>query len=145
MNKSKFLILIIIGLLISNGILLFMFINGPKMHKGPKSVIIDKLHFDKEQIKIYEVHIQKHRHSINENEAIMNELRSKLYENLRYQQDNHKVDSLLMKIASQQYNAEKINYNHFLAIKRLCKPSQQNDFKKLTKEITNLFSDKERK
>ena len=145
MNKSKFLILIIIGLLISNGILLFMFINGPKMHKGPKEVIIDKLHFDKEQIKIYEGYIQKHRHSINDNEDRMNELRSKLYENLSSQQDTHKIDSLLSKIASQQYIAEKINYNHFLAIKRLCKPSQQNDFNELTKEITNLFSNMERK
>ena len=38
MNKSKFLTLLIVGLLISNGILLFMFMNGPKKHKEPKFI-----------------------------------------------------------------------------------------------------------
>ncbi|WP_395627768.1 hypothetical protein [Daejeonella sp.] len=145
MNKSKFLILIIIALLISNGILLFMFLNGPKMHKSPKSVIIDKLHFDKEQIKIYEVFIQKHRKAINDNEATMNKLRSNLFEQLNYQQDTAKVDSLISVIAKQQYLAEKINYKHFLEIKHLCKPAQQKYFNELTNEITNLFSGKERR
>lgn len=144
MNRYKFFILIIIGLLISNGVLLFMFINGPRIGKGPKDEIISKLHFDEGQIKNYEVYIQKHRNLINDNEDKMNELRSQLYQKLSYQQDNHQIDSLLSKIASQQYVAEKINYDHFLAIKGLCIPSQQNDFNKLTKEIANLFSVKER-
>jgi protein CpxP len=145
MNKSRFLILIIISLLISNGILLFMFLNGPKMHNSPKSVIIDKLHFDKEQIKKYEVFIQKHRKAISYNEATMNKLRNNLFEQLNYQQDTAKVDSLISVIARQQYLAEKINYKHFLEIKYLCKPTQQMYFNELTNEITNLFSMKERR
>jgi hypothetical protein len=35
-----------------------MFFNGPKINKEPKSIIIDKLNFDKEQIKQYDVYIQ---------------------------------------------------------------------------------------
>lgn len=145
MNKSKFHVLIILGLLISNVILFFMLFKEHKGNEGPKNIIINKLHFDKNQINDYEVYIQQHRKAIDENEAIMNALRSNLFEQLTYQQDSTKIDSIINIIAKQQYVAEKINYNHFLAIKRLCKPSQQQDFNKFTKEITDLFSSKERK
>ncbi|MCC7521709.1 MAG: hypothetical protein IT220_08760 [Flavobacteriaceae bacterium] len=145
MNKSKFHVLIILGLLISNVILFFMLFKEHKGNEGPKNIIINKLHFDKNQIKDYEVYIQQHRKAIDENEAIMNALRSNLFEQLTYQQDSTKIDSIINIIAKQQYVAEKINYNHFLAIKHLCKPLQQQDFNKFTKEITDLFSSKERK
>lgn len=145
MNKFKFLKLIIIGLLVSNGVLLFMLFKEHVRKGGPKAIIIEKLHFDKEQIKNYEITIQKHRKAINNNEAILNKLRGSLFEQLKYQQDSTKIDSLISKIAMQQNLAEKINYNHFLEIKRLCKPSQQKYFNELTTEIANLFSSKERK
>ena len=145
MNKFKFLKLIIIGLLVSNGVLLFMLFKEHVRKGGPKAIIIEKLHFDKEQIKNYETYIQKHRKAIDNNEAILNKLRSSLFEQLKYKQDTTKIDSLISKIAKQQNLAEKINYNHFLEIKRLCKPSQQEYFDELTIEIANLFSSKERK
>lgn len=146
MNKYKFLTIMIIGLFISNGILFFMLIKGHhKKGDGPKNIIIDKLHFDTEQIKKYEVYIKQHRKAVHENEATMNKLRTNLFEQLKYQQDANKVDSLISVIAKQQYVAEKINYRHFLEIKSLCKPSQQKDFNELTSEIANLFSPKKRK
>jgi len=145
MNKSKFLKFIILGLLISNGILAFMLINGRDKMNGPKNIIIEKMHFDKEQIKNYELYIQQHRKAINENEKILNKLRSELYQQLKYQQDTSKVDSIISIIANQQIIAENINYNHFLEIKKLCKPSQKEAFDELTTEIANLFSSKERK
>lgn len=145
MNKYKFLILVIIGLLLSNGVLFFMLIKSHQRKGGPKNIIIDKLHFDKEQIKNYEVYIQQHRKATNDNEETMNKLRSNLFKQLKYEQDTAKVDSLILIIAKQQYIAEKINYNHFLEIKRLCKPAQQKDFDELTNEIAHLFSPKRRK
>lgn len=145
MNKYRFFILIIIGLLIFNGILFYMFIKAHSRKDGPKDIVIEKLHFDKEQIKSYEVYIQRHRKAIIDNEAVMNKLRSDLFEQLKYQRDVHNVDTLISKIAKQQYVVEKINFNHFLEIKRLCKPSQQKDFDALTNEISNLFSGTARK
>jgi hypothetical protein len=56
-----------------------MFFNGPKINKEPKSIIIDKLNFDKEQIKQYDVYILQHRKAINENETTLKILRSNLY------------------------------------------------------------------
>ena len=145
MNKSRFLTIIIIGLLISNGILLFMFFNGPKINKEPKSIIIDKLNFDKEQIKQYEIYIQQHRKAINENETAIKILRSNLFTHLKYKQDTAKIDSLIGFIARQQGVVEHINYKPFIEIKNLCKPSQEKDLNELTNEIVSLFSSKERK
>ena len=144
MIKSKFLILIIIVLILCNAILFFILFKDHQRKGGPKNIIIEKLHFDKDQIKNYEVYIQKHRKAINENEITMNKLRSELYQQLKHQQDTSKVDSIISIIANQQIIAENINYNHFLEIKKLCKPYQEKDFEELTKEISNLFSVKER-
>ena len=145
MNKSRFLSIIIIGLLISNGILLFMFFNGPKINKDPKSIIIDKLHFDEEQIKQFDIYIQQHRKAINENETAIKKIRNNLFTHLKYKQETAKIDSLIGFIAKQQGVVERINYNHFREIKNLCKPSQKKDFNELTNEIVSLFSSKERK
>jgi protein CpxP len=103
------------------------------------------LHFNKEQIKTYEVYIQQHRKAINDNENITNKLRSNLYEQLTYSNNISKIDSIIAIIAKQQIVVEHINYLHFLEIKKLCNPSQVKDFDELTKEISNLFSSKERK
>jgi periplasmic protein CpxP/Spy len=145
MNKSKFLKFIILGLLISNGILAFMLINGRNKKDGPKNIIIEKLHLDKEQIKTYETYIAQHRKAINANEITMNKLRGNLYQELKHSQDTAIVDSLISIIANQQTVAEHINYNHFLEIKKLCKPSQKEAFNNLTTEIANLFSSDKRK
>jgi protein CpxP len=145
MSKSKFFKLIILGLLISNAIVVFMLINGRDKKNGHKNLIIKKLHFDKEQIKNYEVYIQKHRKDINDNETVMNTLRSNLYKELNNSNNITKIDSLIAIIGKQQTIAEQINYNHFLELKKLCKPNQTKGFEKLTTEIANLFSPKERK
>lgn len=140
MNNTKFLILIIIVLLVMNGFLFFRLIKPRK--EGAKSIIIEQLHLDKEQIKKYESYIRQHRQDVNENEAKMNALRSNLFEQLKYDQNFLKVDSLISIIAQQQMVAEKINYNHFLEVKGLCKPSQKEAFNELTTEIAHLFSPK---
>ena len=145
MNRLKFLTLLVAGLIISNGILFYMLVQKHHHNDNPKKRIIDKLHFNNEQISTYEVLIQKHRNAINENEHVMREMRSKLYLNLQNEGNQYLVDSIISKIAMQQIVAEKINYNHFLEIKHLCKPKQQKDFNELTNEIANLFSSKERK
>jgi len=121
-----------------------MLINGRNKKDGPKNIIIEKLHFDKEQIKTYELYIAQHRKSINANEIAMNKSRSELYLQLKHSQDTAKIDSLISIIANQQTVAEHINYNHFLELKKLCKPCQKEAFDELTTEIANLFSSDKR-
>lgn len=145
MNKNKFYLLVIIGLLISNGILAFGLIKKPIDDEGPRKLIIKKLDFNEEQIKKYDHLIQDHRRLIHENEKLMNDYRSELYQELNAQQDQKKIDSLTIEIALVQENTEKAHYNHFLAIKKLCNPEQEKKFQNLTKELADLFAKKRRK
>jgi len=146
MNKIKLLIAVIAVLVISNGILLFMHLNRPNPKgEGPKDYIIEKLHFDTQQAKIYERTIHQHRKAIHENEQEMNLLRNALYRQLASAEDSSNIDSVLSLIAQQQEKAERINYNHFLEIKQICKPEQLKDFNELTQEIAQLFSPHKRK
>lgn len=146
MNKNTFLILIIIGLVISHGIVLYMYIHDHNIRQeGPKDYIIHKLHFDEAQIEQYEIYIQLHRKAIHTNEQIMDSLRTQLFSQLNKEQNALLIDSLMIKISQQQYQAEKINYSHFMEIKKICQASQIKDFEAFTHEILALFTNKERK
>ncbi len=146
MNKFNFLTVIIIILLVINGFLFIRIMKAPVRPQNPKDYIIKKMHFDKEQRCQYEKYIIKHRKVNSENEKSLNNLRLELYKGLRDKSQNERrTDSLIVLMAYWQKNAEKINYNHFLEIKKICKPSQQKQFEALYDEISHLFSSKERK
>ncbi|SEF68542.1 hypothetical protein SAMN05421847_0631 [Halpernia humi] len=145
MNKTKFLIAIIIGLLISHAVLFFLHFNGPNSEGNPRHLIIRKLHFDKDQVQKYDSIIKIHRNLVRENEMLINQYRNNLYKELDKKQDSAKINLIIKKIGLQQENAEKINYKHFLEIKSICKPSQEKDFSELTQDLAKLFSGKIRK
>ncbi|MEN9339336.1 MAG: hypothetical protein RIQ62_648 [Bacteroidota bacterium] len=146
MNKNKFLMLIIIGLVISHGFVLYMYIHDHNIRKkGPKDYIIHTLHFDEAQVEQYETYIQQHRDATHTNEQIMDSLRTQLFNQLNKEQNALLIDSLMTKISLQQYQAEKINYSHFMEIKKLCQPSQIKYFEAFTHEISVLFTNKQGK
>jgi protein CpxP len=144
-NKTRFFIVLIIVLLISNSVLLFLVMTAPGGGNKPKEQIINELHFDDAQIKQYEVYIKEHRTAIREQNNIMNSLRKKLYLQLNENQNPRIIDSIIILIAEHQYSIEEINYNHFLEIKKLCKPSQIIYFETLSSNIADLFSVHKRK
>ena len=145
MNKTKLLILVIVGLLLSNGVLLFKLLGKHRSHSGPKSYIIEKLKFDDQQVVLYEDLVKQHRHDVKAQEVLMNATRHQLYAHLKFQQNEQAIDSLIAIIGQQQVVAEHINYQHFLAIKALCKGEQLQSFNTLSEEIETLFARKERK
>jgi periplasmic protein CpxP/Spy len=142
MNKNRFYQIIIAALLILNIVLLFLHFNRPERPPGPQIIIIERLHFDKDQIAQYEVLISKHREMIVENEVKINEVKNKLYQQLNNSMDSLKVDSLSKNIAGLQKNAEMINFRHFQDIKKMCKPEQLPYFEKLVEELAILFTKK---
>src|SRR6185436_8838903 len=88
MNKIKLLTIAVIGLLAINlGVLGFLFLRKPPMHEGPggppedrpKKIIIERLHFDKEQTAQYEQLISHHRDSIRDLDRQIRKAKSDLY------------------------------------------------------------------
>ena len=149
MNKQKLLTFLVITLLLINiGLLAFLFLSGPKKNgpigrnAEPKHIIIDKLHFDETQITEYNKIIKTHIESVNAIDDSIKTYKNKLYNELKNPENKSVSDSLFTKIAGFQAEVEKTHYNHFLDIKKICKPDQLEDYNELTDELAKIFSNK---
>lgn len=152
MDKTKLLTYTVIALLVLNfGTLGFLFVSGPKGHSSdghgpdrkpmPREIIIEKLHFDEEQVKKYDQLINWHRTTIDQTEDKIRAAKNKLYLLLNENPVNEKSrDSLINALSAYQKEIEETHFKHFGDIKRLCKKDQMDDFKKLTDELSGLFS-----
>ncbi len=136
----------VISLILSNALLLFLLFGKPRKdgrfgEDRPKNMVIEKLRFDKNQIAEYEKLIQNHRHQIREKDDEILKLKNELYSDLKNSQQNSaKNDSIIAKIADVQKQVEYIHFQHFLEIKKLCRPEQKAYFDQLADEISAIFS-----
>ena len=155
MNRTKLLTIAVIGLLLLNfGILGVMFFgksSPPPMHPphgdpkggGPKQIIIERLHFDAAQQKEYELLVVEHRNTTDELLEASKKLHDDLFSLLKGDTLNkQQSDSLVLEIANNQKAIEDLNFNHFNAIKKLCKGEQVGYFNELVDELGQLFSRK---
>jgi protein CpxP len=148
MNKSKLLRIIVIAILIINMVVIgYLLINkgaffGNKPTK-PREIVIKKLDFDTEQIKQYDVTITKHQNKIRNLDDSIRKTKNELYSRLK--ENSTKIDtndSLVNQINNYQKQIEITHYNHFIEIKKICKPEQLEKFNALTNELSKIFSGK---
>ncbi|MBE7171967.1 MAG: periplasmic heavy metal sensor [Williamsia sp.] len=148
MNKTNLLSVAVIGLLIINlGLLGFFFFHKPlpppgmlpERGDGPKNIIIEKLHFDKEQVQQYEVLIDQHFTTIAGLEQEIRHTKNKLYATLQTAAPPDK-DSLLNRLEALQKQIELVHYNHFTQIRQLCREDQLVYFNALTKDLAAFFT-----
>lgn len=142
MNRKKFISYLCVVLLISNGVLLFLFLQRPN-HEGPKKEIIAKLAFDEKQVQAYEKTILKHRALIDKADKEIVVLKNNLYKRLKAKENESEKDSLITLLGQKQEEIERIHFKHFLEIKKICtKPEQVKKFEDLTAELGRLFDKK---
>lgn len=148
MNKTKFLSVAVISLLLINfGILAIMFFqhsppppDNMGRGEGPKKIIINRLKFDTDQQKKYEEIITDHRTKTKELNKKSRELHDELYSLLI----NNKIektiaDSLIQTIAENQKAIDNLNFDHFQKIKAICKNEQIENFNNFVLDLTHLF------
>lgn len=145
MSKAKLLWIAVIALLLLNfGILAFLFLSKkhePMGRKMPREIIIEKLHFNENQIVDYDKIIKQHQETIKKIDDSIRNAKDKLYQLLNDETVNTvKKDSLFSKLANYQKQIETTHFNHFLEIKKLCNKEQLQDYKNLTQELGHLFS-----
>ena len=148
MNKNTFYIIVIIGLMASNLLLasFLLFKKPPHPHhphkNNPRKIIIERLHFDADQVKAYTELIDVHGNRIQEKEKVLRSAKNELYA-LLVTSNELRVDSLSTVIANTQKEIEIIHFNHFKDIKNICKnDTQQADFEALATELSAIFSPK---
>ena len=105
----------------------------------PKYVIIDRLHFSKEQVAKYEVLIQEHQSAIKKMGDEIKTAKNNLYRTLADENFEGK-DSLIEQLVILQKQIEQVHYDHFAAIRKLCTPDQVSDFNKLTNDLARFFA-----
>jgi periplasmic protein CpxP/Spy len=152
MNRTKLLTIAVIGLLLLNlgmiGVLFFtkpefpMMDQGPR-GEGPKKIIIERLHFDEQQQKEYELLVNEHKSKTQELHTASRAMHDELYLLLKSEPvDESKASSIIQSIADNQKSVEELNLNHFQKIKALCKPEQIKDFNLLVDDLGKLFAPK---
>lgn len=149
MNKTKLLTIAVIGLLLINlaTLALIFFKQGPQhpdrppRGEGPKKIIIERLHFDAEQQKQYELIITDHRSKMQQLNKNSRQLHDELYSLLTNNTVNTvKADSIILTISQNQKALDNLNFDHFQKIKAICKDKQLEDFNALVQDLTHLFA-----
>jgi periplasmic protein CpxP/Spy len=149
MSKLKLLSIAVIGLLILNlCVVAFLLLRKPPLppdegaafaKDAPRKKIIELLHFDNEQVKQYEELILQHRESVKFLRDDMRETKSNLYHTLNEENSANK-DSLINELGTLQEKIEAVHYDHFMKIKKLCRPNQAEYFESLTGELVDFFN-----
>lgn len=142
MSKIKLLSLVSLFLLLCNVMLIWqMFNNKPgKRGEGPRMEIIARLNFDDKQVEQYDILVHHHRSQMNMKEDEIRSLKKALYQTLL--KDSASRDSLIQRLAEQQKEVEHINLSHFSDIGKLCHPDQQDRYKQLVGDLSELFMHK---
>lgn len=149
MSKIKLLTIAVITLLAINiGIVGFLLLRKPSMppsgrrslkQEGPKKMIIERLHFDKDQVAAYETIIAGHQISVKGLKDSISNTKKNLYQSLKMETFAGK-DSLINLLSVLQKRIESVHYEHFTQIKQLCRPEQMEAFNTLTGELAFYFT-----
>jgi hypothetical protein len=145
MNKVKLLIIVSSGLLIANLVLLGLFVMRPpggpepRNFNDPRKIIIEKLSLDELQQQQYDLLIKSHRSEIRALNETLNDSRRELMNTLSEQSASSKLDSLEMEIGKSQAKIEALRYNHFVNIRKICRPDQAAAFDELVHELPRLL------
>lgn len=151
MTKLKLLSISVIGLLILNVCIVgFLFLRRPPAQlqgpppfevDGPKNKIVEVLQLDREQVLEYEKLIDHHKKAIKLLDDSIKVTKSNLYKTLA-EEDSSMKDSLIIRLSTLQKEIETTHYDHFLKVRKLCKPEQLDRFNRLTHELANFFGSK---
>lgn len=148
MSSSKILKITVITILAINvAVIGYLLINkdGFMENKPPKprEIVIKKLGFEANQIKQYDITITKHQNKIKALDDSIRNTKNKLYTRLKESSTEIDTnDSLVTQINTYQKEIEITNYNHFIEIKKICKPEQLEKFNALTNELSKIFAGK---
>ncbi|WP_149240884.1 periplasmic heavy metal sensor [Dyadobacter sp. 32] len=151
MSKVKLLSVAVALLLVTNFVILFLLLRENAGHPRnrqsggaePKMIVIDRLHLDKMQVEQYEKLVLGHRSDVRGLEAKIRDAKTRLYGTLVKE---NKVEKEILEdsLAHLQRQMEDVHYNHFVEIKRLCKPDQLPYFNELTRDLATFFTPKKK-
>lgn len=148
-TQKRYLIIVIVVLVILNlGTLLILWMGKPSRPKGkggpssPKQeqarleqLLNKELGFDENQVQQYLK--LRHDHQVQSRMLTerIRELKKQMFDEVFKEKPQQLSDSLLNLVQAKQAEIEQVTFQHFLDLKKLCKPEQQDKLKLLMHEV----------
>lgn len=141
-KRTKLLTAVVIVLLLLNITTLTVILmnkqggTGRPMPEGPRKMIIERLHFDDEQVKAFDVLVEEHRQQMRELREKIAKNKEAFYDQLK--QDDTDTATAYTQIASItrfEEEAERITFNHFKKVRALCNDEQKQQFDLVIRDI----------
>lgn len=149
LQNSKFTGPAILLLLILNSTLLIMLLchpapksgrDGMPVQGGPRNFLIHELNMDAAQQSKYDTLIKFHRAAVSQ---IQNDIRSKrdslVSQLANATPDSAKINSLTASIGNDQAQLEKVTFEHFRQLRKICTPEQQLKFDNVIREALRMM------
>jgi periplasmic protein CpxP/Spy len=145
MKNNGLKYVVVAALLINAATLIFFWFNRPphegKPDSGPGQMLIAALKLDKNQQDLYQTLRDQHHHTHDSLLQIIATQRQVLYS-----QKQVVNDSMLHNIGLLQEEIERITYNHFTDIRKICTPEQQPLLDNLLeKTVQNILMPKDKR
>ncbi|TAE50816.1 MAG: hypothetical protein EAZ89_11345 [Bacteroidetes bacterium] len=147
MSKTRFLVIAVLVLVALNVATLVTVVllrpsgppRGMKMRTEPRTVIIEKLALDPQQVALYDGLVRQHRVAIREKEGALSQCEMALYQLLKVD-DPSRRDSLTRRIGDIHEEIAEVHYAHFAELKKLCREEQLPAFEALATNLSQLFA-----
>ena len=133
--------------MLMNGLLVFEILT----HKPPrhprhidyKQQVIEQLHFDEQQIEAYEKLVQEHQILMVRLEELKGE-KMAVYFNQLNQNDSTHAAELMAEITRLEQQRIQVTYDHFAAIKALCRADQLQGFEEVVQKAMQMLASRNR-
>lgn len=151
MNNTKREKIVLIGIVvlvcINSATLLMMWMNKPPFppphppHERPDKIIIERLQLDEKQQKEFEKIKHEHQAQMHEIHQQTNELHQKYFKLLENENVNDSVADVYEKqLASLSEQREEYTFQHFLKLKKICRPDQMTLYTDFIGELSKILS-----
>jgi protein CpxP len=151
MAPTRLLTIAVIGLLLLNfGLLSFLFWQKPNRHPHghpahrPQKEIVHRLSLDEAQQQAYQALIERHKDSVEVLETEIRDTKKLLYTKLQSQGGTEagETDSLLARLGAIQVRIEQNHFQHFSALRGICRADQLAAFDELSLDLARIFDRK---
>lgn len=148
MNKLDFFKYSALGLLLTNtlllGVLFFRPGGPPPPHVRPEQWVMERLNLNDQQQQEFQSLVKDHRKAVKDKQQKLLVAKQELYQSLGNTATTQETDKLLLQVDRAQQEMERLHFNHFEAVRNLCRPDQMKAFQSLTDELSDLFMNRRR-
>jgi hypothetical protein len=141
MNRNRITVLLLVILLLSNGLLLYLYLNKPgerprmSREERLKEMLMREVGFDEKQVDSFKVRLNKHRESMKPLADSLIQARNRLFD--RYVAGDTSLQPLWQNVQRLQRLTDEEVLKHLRDVRSICKPGQEAALDKIMRRVLN--------